>query len=66
VGLGEGEAGARDTDPEFELCYLDADGDEYRELPAVWPGLRPETFMSAREFCQARDQKHLLRFSRGA
>ena len=40
-------AGAGDADPEFELCYLDADGSEHRELPAAWPGLRPETFMPA-------------------
>jgi hypothetical protein len=58
VGLGE-EAGARDAGPEFELCYLDADGGEHRELPAAWPGLRPETFMPAREFRWARSQKHL-------
>ena len=58
MGLGE-EAGARDAGPEFELCYLDADGGEHRELPAAWPGLRPETFMPAREFRWARSQKHL-------
>ena len=40
-------AGAGDADPEFELGYLDADGSEHRELPAAWPGLRPETFMPA-------------------
>jgi hypothetical protein len=33
VGQGEG-TGAGDADPEFELCYLDADGGERRELPA--------------------------------
>ena len=52
-------AGAGDAGPEFELCYLDADGSEHRELPAAWPGLRPETFMPAREFRWARSQKHL-------
>jgi len=25
--------------------YLDADGSEHCELPAAWPGLRPEAFM---------------------
>jgi hypothetical protein len=50
----DGEAGAGDADPEFELCYLDADGGEHRVLPAAWPGLRPETFMPAREFRWAR------------
>jgi len=48
-----------DSDPGFELCFLDADGDERRELPAAWPGLWPETFMPVREFRWARDQKHL-------
>lgn len=58
MGQGEGtEAG--EADPEFELCYLDADDGEHRELPAAWPGLRPETFMPAREFRWARSQKHL-------
>ncbi len=58
-------AGAGDADPEFELCYLDADGSEHRELPAAWPGLRPETFMPAREFRWARSQEHLPGFPRG-
>jgi hypothetical protein len=58
VGQGEG-AGDGDADPGFELCYLDADGGEHRELPAAWPGLRPEAFMSAREFRWTRSQKHL-------
>ena len=58
MGQGEG-AGTGDADPEFELCYLDADGGERRELPAAWPGLRPEAFMPAREFRWARGQKHL-------
>ena len=58
MGQSEG-AGAGDADPEFELCYLDADGGEHRELPAAWPGLRPEAFMPAREFRWARSQKHL-------
>ena len=58
MGQGEG-TGAGEADPEFELCYLDADGGEHRELPAAWPGLRPETFMPAREFRWARSQKHL-------
>ena len=58
MGQGEG-TGAGDADPEFELCYLDADDSEHRELPAAWPGLRPETFMPAREFRWARSQKHL-------
>ena len=49
-------AGAGDADPGFELCYLDADGSEHRKLPAVWPGLRPETLMPAREFRWARSQ----------
>ena len=53
------EAGARGADPEFELCYLDADGGAHRELPSVWPGLLPETFLPAREFRWARSQKHL-------
>jgi hypothetical protein len=48
VGQDEG-AGTGDAGPEFELCYLDADGAERRELPTAWPGLRPETFMLARE-----------------
>ena len=48
-----------DSDPGFELCFLDADGDERRELPAAWPGLRPEMFMPAREFRWTRGQKHL-------
>jgi hypothetical protein len=55
----DGEAGAGDADPEFELCYLDAYGGEHRELPAAWPGLRVETFMPAREFRWARSQRHL-------
>ena len=50
---------AGDGDPGFELCFLDADGDERRELPAAWPGLRPETFMPVREFRWTRGQKHL-------
>ena len=58
MGQGEG-TGAGEADPEFELCYLDADDGEHRELPAAWPGLRPETFMPAREFRWARSQKHL-------
>ncbi len=58
MGQGEG-AEAGDADPEFELCYLDADGCEHRELPAAWPGLRPETFMPVREFRWTRGQKHL-------
>src|SRR5487761_784179 len=29
-----------DGDPEFELCFLDAEGAEHRELPASWPGPR--------------------------
>jgi len=58
VGQGEG-TGAGEADPEFELCYLDADDGEHRELPAAWPGLGPETFMPAREFRWARGQKHL-------
>ena len=53
------EAGTGEADPEFELCYLDADGGEHSELPAAWPGLRPETFMPAREFRWARGQRHL-------
>jgi hypothetical protein len=53
------EAGTGDGDPEFELCYLDADGAERRELPAWRPGLQPEMFMPAREFRWARGQKHL-------
>jgi hypothetical protein len=59
VGQWREGAGAGDADPEFELGYLDADGSEHRELPAAWPGLRPETFMPAREFRWARSQKHL-------
>ena len=51
---------AGDSDPGFELCFLDADGDERRELPAAWPGLRPETFMPVREFRWTRGQKHLM------
>ena len=39
------EAGARGADPDFGLCYLDADGGAHRELPSVWPGLLPETFL---------------------
>ena len=58
MGQGEG-TGAGEADPEFELCYLDADDGGHRELPAAWPGLRPETFMPAREFRWARSQKHL-------
>jgi hypothetical protein len=50
---------AGDSDPGFELCFLDADGDERRELPAAWPGLRPETFMPVREFRWTRGQRHL-------
>ena len=50
---------AGDSDPRFELCFLDADGDERRELPPAWPGLRPETFMPVREFRWTRGQKHL-------
>jgi len=50
---------AGDGDPGFELCFLDADGGERRELPAAWPGLRPETFMPVREFRWTRGQKHL-------
>ena len=61
VGQGEG-TGAGEADPEFELCYLGADDGEHRELPAAWPGLRPETFMPAREFRWARSQKHLPGF----
>lgn len=58
--MGQREAaGTGDADPEFELCYLDADGAERRELPAAWPGRRPETFMPVREFRWARGQKHL-------
>lgn len=52
-------AGAGDAGPELELCYLDADGNEHRELPSAWPGLLPETFMPAREFRWARSQRHL-------
>src|SRR5215471_13904044 len=54
--MGE-EAG--DAALEFELRYLDAGGEERRELPAAWPGLRPETFMQVRGFRWARGQKHL-------
>jgi hypothetical protein len=56
--VGQGE-GAGDGGREFELCYLDADGDERRELPASWLGLQPEMFRPVREFRWARGQKHL-------
>jgi len=51
--------GAGDGDPEFELCFLDAGGAERRELPASWPGLRPELFLPVRGFRWARGQMHL-------
>lgn len=58
MGQGE-EAGAGGAGPEFELCYLDADGGEHRELPAVWPVLLPETFAPVREFRWSKGQMHL-------
>ena len=54
-----GGTGARASDPEFELCYLDAGGAERRETPASWPGLRPEMFRPVRGFRWMRGQKHL-------
>jgi hypothetical protein len=58
--VGQGEKwGTCDADPEFELCYLDADGGGHRELPAAWPGLQPETFTPVREFRWSKNQVHL-------
>ena len=52
-------AAAVDADPEFELCYLEVRGTERRELPASWPGLRPEEFPPVRGFRWSRGQRHL-------
>jgi TnsA endonuclease-like protein len=52
-------SGAGGSDPEFELCYLEAGGAERCELPASWPGLRPEAFAQVRGFRWARGQQHL-------
>ena len=52
-------AEAGDADPEFELCYAGERGAERRELPASWPGLRPERFHPVREFRWTRGQRHL-------
>jgi hypothetical protein len=52
-------AGAGGSDLVFELCYLEAGGTERRELPASWPGLRPEAFPQVRGFRWARGQGHL-------
>jgi len=48
-----------DGDLEFELCYADERGAVRRELPASWPGLRPERFLPVREFRWTRGQGHL-------
>jgi hypothetical protein len=56
---GQQAGGAGDGDPEFELWFLDAGGAERRELPASWPGLRPELFLPVREFRWTRGQGHL-------
>lgn len=52
-------AEAGDAGPEFELCYAEERGAERRELPASWPGLRPEGFLPVREFRWTRGQGHL-------
>src|SRR5215468_8128842 len=52
-------AASADTDPGFELCYLDGLGAERREFRSSWPGLRPEEFRPVRGFRWARGQGHL-------